>query len=133
MDVFDLRQRLVDDYQRYTRSFITIRDPRISAYVDQALGAGTFWPEPLLQLNPTFLPGGTIDTHVRHVLAQGGGDEALLRSMAAYMGTFRQLLDTCTGADMDALCVRYHGFYRFATLLERLAGGIADGSIPVPE
>ena len=61
MDVFDLRQRLVDDYQRYTRSFITIRDPRISAYVDDALGAGAFWPEPLLQLNPTFLPGGTID------------------------------------------------------------------------
>src|SRR5436190_223979 len=23
--------------------------------------AGAFWPEPLLQLNPTFLPGGTID------------------------------------------------------------------------
>jgi len=61
MDVFDLRQRLVDDYQRYTRSFITIRDPRISAYVDDALGAGAFWPEPLLQLNPTFLPGGMID------------------------------------------------------------------------
>ena len=61
MDVFDLRQRLVDDYQRYTRSFITIRDPRISAYVDDALGAGVLWPEPLLQLNPTFLPGGTID------------------------------------------------------------------------
>src|SRR6266545_6255441 len=61
MDVFDLRQRLVDDYQRYTRSFIKIRDPRINAYVDHALGAGAFWPEPLLQLNPTFLPGGTID------------------------------------------------------------------------
>ena len=40
MDVFDLRQRLVDDYQRYTRSFIKIRDPRISAYVDQALERG---------------------------------------------------------------------------------------------
>lgn len=23
--------------------------------------ASAFWPEPLLQLNPTFLPGGTID------------------------------------------------------------------------
>ena len=38
-----------------------------------------------------------IDTHVRHVLAQGGGDEALLLSLAASMGTFKQLLDTCTG------------------------------------
>jgi hypothetical protein len=34
---------------------------------------------------------------------------------------------------MDTLCERYDGFYRFAKLLEMLAGGIADGSIPVPE
>jgi hypothetical protein len=74
-----------------------------------------------------------IDTHVREILAHGGGDEALLMSMADYMGTFKQLLDTCTGAEMDLLCERYDGFYRFAHLLERLAGGIADGSIPVPE
>ena len=47
--------------------------------------------------------------------------------MADYMGTFKQLLDTCTGKDMDTLCARDNGFYRFAKLLERLAGGIADG------
>ena len=75
----------------------------------------------------------TIDTHVRQVLAQGGGDEALLLLMADYMPTFKQLLDTCTGAEMDLLCERYDGFSRFAQLLERLAEGIADGSIPVPE
>lgn len=61
MDVFDLRARLVADYQSYTRSFIKIRDPRIDGFVDDALTSGAFWPEPLLQLNPTFLPGGTID------------------------------------------------------------------------
>lgn len=61
MNVFDLRDRLVSDYQSYTRSFIKIRDARISEHVDRALGEGAFWPEPLLQLNPTFLPGGTID------------------------------------------------------------------------
>ena len=75
----------------------------------------------------------TIDTHVTQVLAHGEGDEALLLSMADDMPTFKQLLDTCTGAEMDALCERYDGFYRFAKLLERLAEGIADGSIPVPE
>ena len=75
----------------------------------------------------------TIDTHVTQVLAHGGGDEALLVSMADSMPTFKQLLDTCTGAEMDMLCDRYDGFYRFAKLLERLAEGIADGSIPVPE
>ncbi|MCX6354171.1 MAG: DEAD/DEAH box helicase [Candidatus Aureabacteria bacterium] len=61
MDVFDLRNRLVEDYARYTRSFIKIADPRISSKVDGALDEGVLWPEPLLQLNPTFLPGGTID------------------------------------------------------------------------
>jgi len=61
MNVFDLRQRLVDDYARYTRSFIKIADPAISARVETELKAGALWPEPLLQLNPTFLPGGTID------------------------------------------------------------------------
>jgi len=61
MDVFDLRGRLVADYQSYTRSFIKIRDARIAEFVDNSLNAGAFWPEPLLQLNPTFLSGGTID------------------------------------------------------------------------
>jgi|RhiMethySRZTD1v2_1073278.scaffolds.fasta_scaffold761449_2 hypothetical protein len=71
----------------------------------------------------------TIDSQV---LAHGGDDEALLLSMADSMGTFKQLLDTCTGAQMDALCERYDGFYRCAKLLERLAEGIAHGSIHVP-
>lgn len=61
MNVFQLRDKLVADYSSYTRSFIKIADPRISEKVDSELNAGAFWPEPMLQLNPTFLPGGTID------------------------------------------------------------------------
>ena len=61
MNVFDLRDRLVGDYASYTRSFIKIADPRISDTVESALNAGAFWPEPMVQLNPTFLLGGTID------------------------------------------------------------------------
>jgi len=75
----------------------------------------------------------TIDMHVKQVLAHGGGEEALLLSLADSMPTFKQLLDSCTGEEMDMLCERYDGFYRFASLLERLAEGIADGSITVPE
>lgn len=75
----------------------------------------------------------TIDTHVRNTLAQGGGEEALLVSMIDYMPLFKQLLDTCSRAEMDMLCTQYDGFYRFAKLLEKLAQGIADGRIPVPE
>jgi hypothetical protein len=61
MNVFELRDRLVADYASYTHSFIKIADPAISARVDSELNAGAFWPEPMLQLNPNFLPGGTID------------------------------------------------------------------------
>ena len=61
MDVFDLRKRLVDDYKSYTRSFIKIRDEQIKRFVDGHLDGEGFWPEPLLQLNPAFSPGGTID------------------------------------------------------------------------
>lgn len=34
MDVFELRQRVIDDYRRYITSFISIRDQRIQAEVD---------------------------------------------------------------------------------------------------
>ena len=65
MNVFDLRHRLVSDYAAYTRSFIKIADEDISSRVDQALSDGAFWPEPLLQLNPTFEKGGSIDDLVK--------------------------------------------------------------------
>ena len=74
-----------------------------------------------------------IDKHVEQIIKDGGGDEELLVSMSDHMGTFKQLLDSCTSQEMDELCQRYDGFYRFAKLLELLAEGIANGVIPVPE
>jgi ATP-dependent helicase YprA (DUF1998 family)/very-short-patch-repair endonuclease len=61
VDVFNLRQRLVDDYADFTRSFINIRDERISSRVDEVLTQGLLWPDPMIQLNPAFESGGTID------------------------------------------------------------------------
>lgn len=69
MDVFALRDQLIGDYADYIQSFINIRDARIQAYVDQELRSGLLWPEPLLQLNPSFEPGPWIDELVdRQVL-----------------------------------------------------------------
>lgn len=73
-----------------------------------------------------------IDLHVKRIIVNGGDDADLLVSMYDQMDTFKQLLDTSTQAEMGALLKRYDGFYRFAKLLERLAEGIAHGSIPVP-
>lgn len=61
MDVFELRDRLIDDYQAYVQSFIRIRDGRINYYVQESLASGILWPDPLIQLNPSFESGGTID------------------------------------------------------------------------
>lgn len=57
MDVFRIRDQLVDDYAQYVRSFITIRDDQIRSYVDEVLDAGALWPETLIQINPAFEPG----------------------------------------------------------------------------
>ena len=74
-----------------------------------------------------------IDKYVKQTIKNGGNDEDLLTSMYDYMDTFKQLLDSSTEQEMDELCLRYDGFYRFALLLELLAEGIADGIIQVPE
>src|SRR5215472_12442363 len=61
MNVFDLRDHLIKDYRAYVESFIRIRDARIKAYVQDSLQSGVLWPDPLLQLNPAFESGGSID------------------------------------------------------------------------
>ena len=61
MDVFELHQHVVADYAAYTKSFIQISDERISETVHREISDGLLWPEPLLQLNPSFAPGKRID------------------------------------------------------------------------
>lgn len=61
MEVFALRDRLTAEYAEYTRSFITIRDPKIREVVDTELAEGLLWPHPIVQLNPAFEPGAYID------------------------------------------------------------------------
>lgn len=60
MEVFRLREQLTHDYSNYASSFIQIRDQRLYDAVHDSLDAGTFWPDPLIQLNPSFASGGTI-------------------------------------------------------------------------
>jgi hypothetical protein len=60
MDVFEFRDRLVSEYERFTRSFVRIRAPDIKSHVDAEYAAGRFWPAPMVQLNPAFVAGGEI-------------------------------------------------------------------------
>lgn len=61
MDVFELNRRLIHDYSSYIRSFIQIQDDNINKYVQESLDNGLLWPEPLIQLNPSFQPGKWVD------------------------------------------------------------------------
>lgn len=60
MDVFALREAVVADYARFTRSFSKIDAPDIRAYLDAEYAGGRFWPAPLIQLNPSFVAGRSV-------------------------------------------------------------------------
>jgi ATP-dependent helicase YprA (DUF1998 family)/very-short-patch-repair endonuclease len=61
MDAFGLQRHVVADYAAYTKSFVRIADRRVASRVDEEMAQGLLWPEPLLQLNPAFQPGRSID------------------------------------------------------------------------
>lgn len=61
MDVFKLRDDLIEAYREYATSFMRIRNQRIKDRVGEALSDGKLWPNPQIGLNPAFHPGGTID------------------------------------------------------------------------
>ena len=54
LDVFQLRESVVNEYRDYVTSFIRVLDNRIHQYVNNRLGQGELWPEAVLQLNPAF-------------------------------------------------------------------------------
>jgi hypothetical protein len=53
MDVFQLRDQVIGDYDRYVQSFLRIADPGIKAYIAAELAKGRLRPDPLFQLNPS--------------------------------------------------------------------------------
>jgi ATP-dependent helicase YprA (DUF1998 family) len=91
MDVFELRRNLVDSYANYIRSFIRIRDARIDAKVREELSSGLLWPEPLIQLNPSFEPGQTIDRLV---------DEGVLHPTCRNVFRIRKTESDISGQDL---------------------------------
>ena len=54
-------------------------------------------------------------------------------SLGDQLGTFRQVMDSASTEQMNQLCERFDGFYRFGKMLEMMAQGIQDGVIDVPK
>ncbi|GAA4372886.1 DEAD/DEAH box helicase [Nocardioides caricicola] len=61
MDVFKVRNEVIDDYRAFTQGFLTIKDPEIREKVESDIDSGLLWPEPWLALNPAFESGGSVD------------------------------------------------------------------------
>ena len=68
MDVFGFRDSVIEEYQRFTRSFVRIRSADIKSYVDAAYSGERFWPAPMVGLNPAFVPAGDIGHFVQEGL-----------------------------------------------------------------
>jgi ATP-dependent helicase YprA (DUF1998 family) len=60
-NVFTVRDRLVHDFKDYVSGFIHIHDHRIRTRVNDEFESGLLWPEPLIQLNPSYEQTKPID------------------------------------------------------------------------
>ena len=81
MDVFALQRHVVEQYRHYLTSSINILDPRIEDFVERELDEGDVaWPDPVLQLNPAYVPDARGDLSA---LAEAG---VILPETARFFG-----------------------------------------------
>jgi len=64
MDIFEFRNSVLEDYRNFTRSFTRIRAGDLQDYLDAIYDQQYFWPAPLIQLNPRFVQGRSIEQMV---------------------------------------------------------------------
>jgi hypothetical protein len=60
MNVFDFRDRVVNEYESFSRCFSRFRSEDIKSYIETTYLSQRFTPPPLIQLNPFFVPGRRI-------------------------------------------------------------------------
>ena len=54
LDAFSLRDSVVDEYKRFATSFTTIHAEDIRRQVEAIYAEQRYWPEPLIQINPSY-------------------------------------------------------------------------------
>jgi very-short-patch-repair endonuclease len=83
LDAFKLRNDVIKTYADYVTSFIKIADGRVAQKVKESLDAGDLWPEPWVQINPSYrveattdelIAGGTFDAAIRPSFSTSDGD-----------------------------------------------------------
>ncbi|MFB2819689.1 DEAD/DEAH box helicase [Umezakia ovalisporum] len=66
LDIFKFRNEIINDYRRYIKSFLKIRDTRLEEFVNEELEKGQLWTNPLVQLNPKYSSGATVNQLVKN-------------------------------------------------------------------
>jgi len=62
MSIFNLHRFVLTDYQNFVRSYFTISEERARRFFERALfEENTLWPEPLLQLSPSYARSVSVD------------------------------------------------------------------------
>ncbi|HOG26889.1 MAG TPA: DEAD/DEAH box helicase [Candidatus Cloacimonas sp.] len=67
MNIFELRDKIIEEYSSFVNGFINIKDSKASNYVLDKINKGLLWPDPLVQINPFF----TLGESVKELVSQG--------------------------------------------------------------
>ena len=68
MDAFKTHSKVIDNYKDYLNSFLSISDNRIKGEVDKIIMGEGLIPEPLIQFNPSFQKGETLNALIEQKL-----------------------------------------------------------------
>lgn len=61
MEAFEIHRRLIEDYRRFTGSFVDPADERVRDFLEHESAQRRQRPAPWLSLNPSFAAGGSVD------------------------------------------------------------------------
>ena len=65
MNIFEIHNSIISDYESYIKSFINIKNTGIKEVVENEIKSRKLWPEPLIQFNPSYEQGETIDELIK--------------------------------------------------------------------
>lgn len=80
MNIFQIHSQIITEYEKYISSFIEINDERIRNYVKAYFKSHKLWPQPLIQFNPSYKYGDSID----ELIAKNSLDPALEHTFKGY-------------------------------------------------
>ena len=66
LDVFSLRDTVVEEYKKFATSFTTIFADDIRTQIDAIYAQDRYWPEPLIQVNPSYKRTTTVEALARN-------------------------------------------------------------------